>query len=66
MEESCCYQQNPLVNLSIIKSEATRNNALKYGEVKRKWAWDLLQNTSAKIVTTTKTTKVVDESVAKC
>lgn len=36
VEESRGHHLNPLTNLSMNKSEATRNNALKYGEVKRK------------------------------
>ena len=53
MEKSCGHQLNPLMNLNINESKTTRNNSLKHGQVKRKWAWDLLQNNSAKILTTT-------------
>jgi len=42
IEESCGHHLNPLMNLSMNKSETTRNNALKYREVKGNWAWDLL------------------------
>lgn len=42
MEESCGHHLNPLKNLSMNKSETTRKDALKYGEVKENWAWDLL------------------------
>lgn len=41
-EESYDHHPNPLMNLSMNKSETTRNNALKYREVKGNWAWNLL------------------------
>lgn len=59
VEKSCGHQLNPLINISINKSEITRNNDV--WRVKRKQAWDLLQTTFGKIVTT-KTAKVIDES----
>ncbi|XP_010858473.1 PREDICTED: protein preY, mitochondrial isoform X1 [Bison bison bison] len=43
--EECGHHLNPLMNLRMNKSETTRNNALKYGEVKINWAWNLLYNT---------------------
>lgn len=56
----------PLMNLTVNTSKTTRNNALNYGQLKRHWNWNLLQNTSAKTVTTTKEKKVIDKCVAKC